>query len=114
MNDSKNKLKLQINIYIYKQRPHLGKHEVLPSGTLYDILFIEASTLSKFSIYVKLLNNDKCIYFNVLIKFKEFVYIYNFTCFELIRMDIKSHRKCRNKKKKINFLHKTNFNAKLQ
>ena len=103
MNDSKNKLKLQINIYIYKQRPHLGKYEVLPSGTLYDILFIEASTLSKFSIYVKLLNNDNCIYFNVLIKFKEFVYIYNFTCFELIRMNIKSHRKCRNKKKKSQF-----------
>ena len=33
------------------------------------------------------------------IKFKEFVYIYNFTCFELIGMDLKSHGKCRNQKK---------------
>ena len=32
------------------------------------------------------------------IKFKEFVYIYNFTCFELKRMDIKSHGKGRNQK----------------
>ena len=32
------------------------------------------------------------------IKFKEFVYIYNFTCFELIGMDLKSHGKCRNQK----------------
>ena len=45
------------------------------------------------------LSNGKCIYFNVLIKFKEFVYIYNFTCFELIRMDLKNHGKCRNQKK---------------
>ena len=36
---------------------------------------------------------------NVGIKFKEFVYIYNFICFELIWMDLKSHGKCRNKKK---------------
>ena len=35
---------------------------------------------------------------NVGIKFKEFVYIYNFTCFELIWMDLKSHGKCRNQK----------------
>ena len=35
---------------------------------------------------------------NVGIKFKEFVYIYNFTCFELIQMDLKSHGKCRNQK----------------
>ena len=35
---------------------------------------------------------------NVGIKFKEFVYIYNFTCFELIRMDLKIHGKCRNQK----------------
>ena len=33
------------------------------------------------------------------IKFKEFVYIYNFTCFELKRMNLKSHEKGRNKKK---------------
>ena len=52
---------------------------------------------------------------NVRIKFKELVYIYNFTCFELIWMDLKSHGKCRNKKKKLfNFLHKTNFNVELQ
>ena len=31
------------------------------------------------------------MHFNVLIKFKEFVYIYNFTYFELIQMDLKSH-----------------------
>ena len=93
-----------INIYIYiyiKYRPHMGKHEFLPSGTLYDILLIQASISSKFSIYVKLLCNDKCIYSNVLIKFKEFVYIYNFTCFELIMMDLKSHGKCRNKIQRI-------------
>ena len=36
---------------------------------------------------------------NVGIKFKELVYIYNFTCFELIGMDLKSHEKCRNQKK---------------
>ena len=66
----------------------MGKHDILPSGTLYDILLIQASTSSKFSIYVKLLSNGKCIYFNVLIKFKKFVYIYKFTCFELIWMDI--------------------------
>ena len=60
------------------QRPHVRKHEILPSGTLYYILFIWSFTSSKFSIYVKLLSNDKCIYFKVLIKFKEFVYIYNF------------------------------------
>ena len=48
------------------------------------------------------------------IKFKEFVYIYNFTCFELKRMNLKSHEKGRNKKKNFNFLHKTNFNAELQ
>ena len=45
----------------------------------------------KLRIYVKLLSNDKCIYLNVLIKFKEFVIIYNFTCFELIIMDLKSY-----------------------
>ena len=33
---------------------------------------------------------------------------------ELIWMDLKSHGKCRNKKNLFNFLHKTNFNAKLQ
>ena len=65
----------------------MGKYKVLPSGTLYDVLLIYASTSSKFSIYVKLLCNDKYIYSNVLIKYKEFVYIYNFTCFELIRMN---------------------------
>ena len=43
----------------------------------------------------------KCIFFNVLIKFKEFVYIYNFTYFELIQMDLKSHGKCRNKIQRI-------------
>ena len=51
---------------------------------------------------------------NVGIKFKEFVYIYNFTCFILKRMDLKSHGKCRNQKKLFNFLHKTNFNVELQ
>ena len=35
---------------------------------------------------------------NVGIKFKEFVYIYNFTHFELKRMDLKSHGKDRNQK----------------
>ena len=81
-----------IYIYIYKkQKLHVGKHEVLPSGTLYDILLIQASTSSKFNIYVNQLSNGKCIYFNVLIKFKKFGYIYNFTCFELIQIDLKSH-----------------------
>ena len=51
---------------------------------------------------------------NVGIKFKEFVYIYNFTCFILKRMDLKSHGKCRNQKKLFNFLHKTNFNVELK
>ena len=51
---------------------------------------------------------------NVGIKFKEFVYTYNFTCFELIGMDLKSHGKCKNQKKLFNFLHKTNFNTELQ
>ena len=51
---------------------------------------------------------------NVGIKFKEFVYIYNFTCFELIWIDLKSHGKGRNQKKNFNFLHKTNFSAELQ
>ena len=50
---------------------------------------------------------------NIGIKFKEFVYIYNFTCFELIQMDLKNHGIGRNQKKKIKFLHKTNFNAEL-
>ena len=36
---------------------------------------------------------------NVGKKYKEFVYIYNFTCFELKRMDLKSHGKDRNQKK---------------
>ena len=120
-----------INQSIYIQREtSCGKHEIRPSGTLYDILLIQASTSSKFRIYVKLLSNDKYIYFNILIKrekfvyiynftyfeliqidlkshenvgikFKEFVYIYNFTCFELIQMDLKSHGKCRTQK---NFL----------
>ena len=35
---------------------------------------------------------------NVWVKFKEFVYIYNFICFELIWMDLKSHGKGRNQK----------------
>ena len=35
---------------------------------------------------------------NVGIEFKEFVYIYNFTCFELKRMDLKSHGNGRNQK----------------
>ena len=35
---------------------------------------------------------------NVEIKFEEFVYIYNFTYFELIRMDLKSHGIGRNQK----------------
>ena len=30
---------IHINIYI-DERPHVGKYEVLPSGTLYDILLI--------------------------------------------------------------------------
>ena len=51
---------------------------------------------------------------NVGIKFKEFVYIYNFTCFELKRMDLKCHEKGRNQKKLFNFQHKTNFNVELQ
>ena len=38
---------------------------------------------------------------NVGIKFKKFVYIYNFTCFELILMDFKSHGKCGNKIQRI-------------
>ena len=92
---------INIYIYIYKYRPHVGKYEVLPNGTLYDVLLIQVSTSSKFSIYVKLLCNGKCIYSNVLIKIKEFVYIFNFTCFELIRMDLKSHGKCRNKIQRI-------------
>ena len=93
-----------INIYIYiyktiKQRPHVEKYDVMSSDTLYDILLTQASNSSKFSIYINLLSNGKCIYFNVLIKFKEFVYIiYNFTCFELIQIDLKSHGKCRNQK----------------
>ena len=40
------------------------------------IFSIWVFTLSKFSIYIKLLSNDICIYFDALIKFKEFVYIY--------------------------------------
>ena len=40
---------------------------------------------------------------NVGIKFKELVYIYNFICFELIWMDLKSHGKGRNQKKKFQF-----------
>ena len=51
---------------------------------------------------------------NVGIKFKEFVFIYNFTCFKLMQMYLKSHGKGRNKKRLFNFLHKTNFNASLQ
>ena len=97
----KQKIKQSIYIYIYiyiKQKLHVGKHEVLPSGTLYDILLIQASTSSKFNIYVNQLSNGKCIYFNVLIKFKKFGYIYNFTCFELIQIDLKSHGKGRNQK----------------
>ena len=94
-----------INIYIYiciyKYRPYVGKYEVLPSGTLYDVLLIQASTSSKFSIYVKLLCNGKCLYSKVLIKFKEFVFVYNLTCFGLIRMDLKSYGKCRNKIQRI-------------
>ena len=95
-----NSINQYIYIYIYTETS-CGKHEILPSGTLYDIILIQASTSSKFSIYVKLLSNDKYIYFNILIKFKEFVYIYNFTCFELIQMDLKSHGKCRNKIQRI-------------
>ena len=30
-----NKQKKSIYIYIYKQRPHVGKHKVLPSGVFY-------------------------------------------------------------------------------
>ena len=45
---------------------------------------------------------------NVGIKFKEFVYIYNFTYFKLIRMNLKSHRKGRNQKRLFNFLHNSN------
>ena len=52
------------------------EHEALPSGALFDIFSIWASTLSKFSISIKLLSNEICIYFDALIKFKEFVYIY--------------------------------------
>ena len=106
-------INIYIYIYIYKQRPHVGKYEVLSSGTLYNIVLIQASTLSKFSIYVKLLCNGKCIYSNVLIKFKEFVYIYNFTCFELIRMDLKSHDR-QESKKIFYFLHKSNCNVEFQ
>ena len=51
---------------------------------------------------------------NIGIRIKEFVYIYNFTYFELIWMNLKSHRKCKNKKKRFNFLHKNTFNAELQ
>ena len=36
---------------------------------------------------------------NVGMKFKEFVYIYNFTCFELKHIDLKSQGKDRNQKK---------------
>ena len=35
---------------------------------------------------------------NVGMKFKEFVYIYNFTCFELKHIDLKSQGKDRNQK----------------
>ena len=52
------------------------EHEALPSGALFDIFSIWVSTLSKFSISIKLLSNEICIYFDALIKFKEFVYIY--------------------------------------
>ena len=89
-----------IYIYIYA-RPHVKKYEVLSSGILYDVILIFATTSSKFSIYIKLLCNGKCIYSDVLIKFKESIYIFNFTCFELIMMDLKSHRKCRNKIQRI-------------
>ena len=60
----------------------MREHKVLLSGTLNDIFFIWASTSFKFSIYIKLLSNDICIYFDALIKLKEFVYIYNLKCFE--------------------------------
>ena len=109
-----NSIQYSIYIYIYKSKGLMWKYEVLPSDILYDIFLIQASISSKFSIFVKLVSNGKCIYFNVLIKFKEFVYIYNFTCFELIQIDLKSHGKCRNQKNFFNFLHMTNFNAELQ
>ena len=99
-----NSINIYIYIYIYKtikQRPHVEKYDVMSSDTLYDILLTQASNSSKFSIYINLLSNGKCIYFNVLIKFKEFVYFYNFTCFELIWMDLTSHGKCRNKIQRI-------------
>ena len=59
----------------------MREHKVLSSGTLNDNFFIWASTSFKFSIYIKLLSNDICIYFDALIKLKEFVYIYNLKCF---------------------------------
>ena len=62
--------------YIYKSKYLMCEHEALPSGALFDIFSIWASTLSKFSISIKLLSNEICIYFDALIKFKEFVYIY--------------------------------------
>ena len=48
--------------------------------------------------YFELIQMDLKSHENVGIKFKEFVYIYNFTCFELIQMNLKSHGKCRNQK----------------
>ena len=82
-----------------------------------QILFVStfAQYKSPFPLDLKI-NMDRFIKVmgNVGIKFKEFVYIYNFTCFELIWMDLKSHGKGRNQKKNFNFLHKTNFSAELQ
>ena len=66
-----------------------------------QILFVStfAQYKSPFPLDLKI-NMDRFIKVmgNVGIKFKEFVYIYNFTCFELIWMDLKSHGKGRNQK----------------
>ena len=52
---------------------------------------------------------------NVGIKFKKFVYIYNFTCFELIWIDLKNQGKCRNQKNfSIFCIYKTKFNVELR
>ena len=92
-------ININIYIHIYKSRD-LRWESMRFCQVAYCMTFFSfrLSISSKFSIYVKLLSNDKCIYFNILIKFKEFVYIYNLTYFKLIRIDLKNHEKCRNQK----------------
>ena len=42
-----------IYIYIYKQTPHMGKHEILPCGAFYEVFFIQASKSTKFAFISK-------------------------------------------------------------